>query len=728
MLPPEIHQDLPPTSWQILFSENDLSNITPMESDSSDCTTSLRTSTATTSTPCRPEYNNRGSLETPSYKDFQCAFGSPQFLDTQKKQDLSKLYHHHQHELQELNISAQPMNELDFCRANYLKKQVMMLQEKLARWALINIDEELSLTQNDPVPPFVHADYVVNKRLNESLEKALENRKKALETKEERIDFLERELARKVEELQASREATASNKKNTACNIQELQKEVNFYKSSCDSSIHRCERIEQKFAAVTKELAEAKQKIGCKEAELTFCKNGLIDAETKLQQIPVLREELLKTRKKLNGASRTIRNKDQRLKKTHLSGKDCRKIIFELRKANRLQKKKILNLIDIVNDLKKNKIVSEEYADAMEKLPASVQSILRRVTQKEKISKGELYNKDIRSFAISLYHYSPAGYEYVRTSFRGCLPHKSTIQGWLATVVAEPGFEGEARIAIKARTARAREMGLQILVSLAVDEMSLKKLIEYNGKEFMGYVDIGENAPFSKPKEQANHALVFMIVGLNLRLRMPCGYFFIKGLTGPERGLLLTNCIKTLEEDGVEVHNVTFDGTQVNITMVESLGCELDDVDNMVTSFENPADPTRRVNVTPDAVHMLKLVRNTLGDKDLIIDKDGGRIEWKFITNLHTLQMEEGLHFANKLSTKHVEFWKNKMKVKLAAQTLSSSVADAIEYLDKKRHMDAFSGSEATVKFIRMVILNFKFKLLLGTFFANFMMNHLTLM
>jgi hypothetical protein len=79
-------------------------------------------------------------------------------------------------------------------------------------------------------------------------------------------------------------------------------------------------------------------------------------------------------------------------------------------------------------------------------------------------------------------------------------------------------------------------------------------------------------------------------------------------------------------------------------------------------------------------------------------------------------------------STKHVEFWKNKMKVKLAAQTLSSSVADAIEYLDKKRHMDAFSGSEATVKFIRMVILNFKFKLLLGTFFANFMMNHLTLM
>ena len=36
----------------------------------------------------------------------------------------------------------------------------------------------------------------------------------------------------------------------------------------------------------------------------------------------------------------------------------------------------------------------------------------------------------------------------------------------------------------------------------------------------------------------------------------------------------------------------------------------------------------------------------------------------------------------NKLSPNHIKFEKHKMNVRLAAQTLSSSVADAIEFLD----------------------------------------------
>lgn len=39
-----------------------------------------------------------------------------------------------------------------------------------------------------------------------------------------------------------------------------------------------------------------------------------------------------------------------------------------------------------------------------------------------------------------------------------------------------------------------------------------------------------------------------------------------------------------------------------------------------------------------------------------------------------------GLNLANKLTATHMEWKKNVMKVKLAAQTLSSSVADALEF------------------------------------------------
>lgn len=56
----------------------------------------------------------------------------------------------------------------------------------------------------------------------------------------------------------------------------------------------------------------------------------------------------------------------------------------------------------------------------------------------------------------------------------------------------------------------------------------------------------------------------------------------------------------------------------------------------------------------------------------------------------------------NKLSGAHVYYWNKKQNVKLAVQTLSSSVADALEYLLKMKHPD-FQGCEATIKFIRIL-------------------------
>ena len=48
-------------------------------------------------------------------------------------------------------------------------------------------------------------------------------------------------------------------------------------------------------------------------------------------------------------------------------------------------------------------------------------------------------------------------------------------------------------------------------------------------------------------------------------------------------------------------------------------------------------------------------------------------------------------------------FQKHKMNVKLAAQTLSSSVANAIEFLDSTMKLDQFQGSTGTAKFIRTI-------------------------
>lgn len=59
-----------------------------------------------------------------------------------------------------------------------------------------------------------------------------------------------------------------------------------------------------------------------------------------------------------------------------------------------------------------------------------------------------------------------------------------------------------------------------------------------------------------------------------------------------------------------------------------------------------------------DYCHMIKLVRNILGDKKILKTQGGHIIAWNHIKNLHKFQQEEGLRAANKLTNKHIQFQK----------------------------------------------------------------------
>lgn len=108
------------------------------------------------------------------------------------------------------------------------------------------------------------------------------------------------------------------------------------------------------------------------------------------------------------------------------------------------------------------------------------------------------------------------------------------------------------------------------------------------------------------------------------------------------------------------------------------------------------------VSLMLDPPHMLKLVRNTLGDKKQLIDSDGNTVSWHYIEELHRLQEKEGLHLAIKLRANHINWVKNKMKVSLAIQLFSNSVADALEETSALE-IKAFWGCCANVKFIRLM-------------------------
>ena len=72
-----------------------------------------------------------------------------------------------------------------------------------------------------------------------------------------------------------------------------------------------------------------------------------------------------------------------------------------------------------------------------------------------------------------------------------------------------------------------------------------------------------------------------------------------------------------------------------------------------------------------------------------------------YIEELHNPQNKEGLHLGNKLRKKHLLYKKMIIKVNLAAQTLSESVAAAIDFCRTDLKLKEFEGSEATSLFIR---------------------------
>jgi predicted RNA-binding protein (virulence factor B family) len=77
---------------------------------------------------------------------------------------------------------------------------------------------------------------------------------------------------------------------------------------------------------------------------------------------------------------------------------------------------------------------------------------------------------------------------------------------------------------------------------------------------------------------------------------------------------------------------------------------------------------------------MLKLVRNAWEFLRCFKNGRGEIIDYKYIILLHELQQTTGLRAGNKLRQKQVTFKKQIMKVNLAAQTLSLSVADALDF------------------------------------------------
>ena len=267
------------------------------------------------------------------------------------------------------------------------------------------------------------------------------------------------------------------------------------------------------------------------------------------------------------------------------------------------------------------------------------------------------------------------------------------VDRWLEKLDASPGISS---VMIEQLKVKAEEDETYRNCTLMLDGMSIRQHITYDSAkgDMVGFVDLGDG---QQGDQAANDALVFMVVGTSGHWKAPVAYFLNHGLTATAQSQLVLLTLSRLHEAGLVVRALTMDGHTSNYRMCAVLGC---DIASEQTSFLEPASQ-QEVAIIFDACHMQKLLRNMLKAYGMIVSADGQQVKWAYIEELQRLQEATGLRLGNKLSHRHTNFENVKMKVCISVQTLSASVATALQFLKESGH-PAFQDVSGTISFIRV--------------------------
>lgn len=308
------------------------------------------------------------------------------------------------------------------------------------------------------------------------------------------------------------------------------------------------------------------------------------------------------------------------------------------------------------------------------------------------------YDADIRCFAITLSYFSPRAYQFIRMKFGNNLPHPGTIRQWYAKSSSngEPGISADSLEVLKALVSELKAKNEKLYATLVFDEMAIRKNVTWceSRKKFLGFINYGK-IDCDEYLPIASNAIVFMLNGINVQFNLPVAHYFINNLDTSEKMFLLITVVKAITDIGLSITVITFDGLSTNITAMELLGASFD-LNNMKPYIRNPIDNSK-IFIMMDPPHMIKLMRNYIGSLKQMFDSTGRVIDWKFYELLELLREQKDF-VTHKITKKHMNWEERKMKVSLAVQLLSNSVASSMQYLLDCGHED-FQNCEGTIAF-----------------------------
>ena len=277
--------------------------------------------------------------------------------------------------------------------------------------------------------------------------------------------------------------------------------------------------------------------------------------------------------------------------------------------------------------------------------------------------KGMRWSKTDKLFCLQFYYKSPSAYKFVRKCL--ALPSVSTVRSFVRGAVGriDPGFNNVLLTLVELRIKHLPERDRQC--SLVFDEMSLKSQLAYdkNLDYIVGYTADGK---------LATHVLVFMIRGLSMKWKQAISFHFTHNtVASATLAEFIIRSIQRLHDIGLSVRCIVCDQAATNVCALKQLGFDQDHPQIHCHGV------THAVHVVFDVPHLLKNVRNNLQKYKIKVDESVA--SWKDVESVYNLDKLCQIRLAPRLTDRHLEPSSlSKMRVRVAAQTLSHSVAAAV--------------------------------------------------
>lgn len=322
-------------------------------------------------------------------------------------------------------------------------------------------------------------------------------------------------------------------------------------------------------------------------------------------------------------------------------------------------------------------------------------NILEAQLRNSGATNGRRWSASDKAFAFSIYIRSPAAYKSLKRFL--VLPTQRTLRRSVQGVCQATGFCPEVFDVLREKVNQMDDDERQCILSF--DEMSIRPSLQYNAKTdyVHGYQDeisVCDNHNI----KIATHTLVFMARGIHENWKQILGYFLVhKSMPGQSLKPIVISCIEKLQAIGLDVLATVCDQASNNISLFNELGLTPEK-----TFFEVD---NHDVNFMFDPPHLLKALRNNFLKYKLEYKRENfGTVtaDWKYIYDFFEIDKGIEPRVAPKLTKNHVNpVGRSKMKVKLASQALSTSVAAGISLLKSVGKFD--EAATHTAFFISMI-------------------------